>query len=527
MPEAPSSPVAEKIAPGAASRPGDGLRTLAAVAAFALVLAWLAPSRLVLLGDDFGYVDSVAETIRTHRWTTSDWLEPLNLPLTAISAGLFALTANFYVSTLGFNLLLALAALVLLEINLRASLPEARVRWPVVLAVVLSPVWLHKAVEFTGVPFGLVCLLAAWHCWRRGWRLAFFLLVLLGALNRQSALCLLAWPLATLVQQLRNRAPLDRGLMAGGVLVAGVAGAALVLAPPTWARQLSQADLLRNFSAAAFFANVVLAVVVLVGWRAWVGLLQGCPAGETFRRNRAKPWPSLAVIVAGAGLIGTGSARLLCETPGWEAYSLGLVMLAAVLAWLHDWDRPLPLETALYLGAFILLVSWRGRWWDYYFLEPMLVLLLATVGKPRVGVAVAPRVLATVGLGLGLLGLPGFKQRMTELEAKTVAYEGALRRGELRVTELSDAPFGYLGWKLFPLARQQPQAAALSDFLKYVEGARARYQAGEIAMDRAPGGRKSIHPSRERWALPAGFQPRTLPLDNDEWVRYIHRRDAP
>jgi hypothetical protein len=231
-------------------------------------------------------------------------------------------------------------------------------------------------------------------------------------------------------------------------------------------------------------------------------------------------------MVVAAGLIGSGAGRLLCETPGLEAYSLGLVMVAALFAWLYDWEQPLPLDTMAYLGVFILLVSWRGRWWDYYFLEPMLVLLLAGPVRPRVDTSTVSRTIAWVALALCLVSVADAKRRLVEFEAKTVAYEEALRRGELRVNELSDAPFGYLGWKLFPLARQHPDATALSDFLKYVEGARASHRDGTITVARE-GGRKSIHPSREKWALPAGFRPRILPLDNGEWARYIHDREAP
>jgi hypothetical protein len=193
---------------------------------------------------------------------------------------------------------------------------------------------------------------------------------------------------------------------------------------------------------------------------------------------------------------------------------------------LHDWEQVPPAEVVVFLVVYALLVSWRGRWWDYYLLEPMLVLLMTAPRVPVARQATAPRAAAWIALALCLAALPSFKSWLQEAEGKTIAYERALRSGQLRLNELSDAPFGFLGWKLFPLARQRPDAVALSDFLRFVEGARARYAGGAFTVDR-DGGRKSIHPTRERWALPGDYVGRSLPLDNDEWRTYLQARSAP
>jgi len=483
------------------------------------VLAWLAPSRVILQGDDFGYVDSVVSTVRTHRWMPSDWLEPLNLPLTAISASCFALSGNFYASTLGLNLLLAVVNFILLGAYLKPAVPSNLVRWGLVLGLALSPVWLHKALEFTGLPLGLACTLAAWVGWRRGWTGCFFACVIVGFLNRQSALCLLAWPLVALIRQWYTREPLNRAQLAGIVFTLGLALTLLLIAPPTWARELAGRQLSNGFSLAELMANLALAFVVLVGWQAVWKAFCGEPIEPVWRANLSRPFIPLLVMFLGTGLVLGFGAGISWEIPGAEGASLVVLTGAAMAgAWLNRWDRWPPAEVVVFIAGYVLLVSLRGRWWDYYFLEPMLALLWMPV-ETRVSPS---RRMWGVGLllVLGVTSAVGCKRDLREVEEKTVAYERALRTGELRLSELSDAPFGFLAWKLFATARARPDASALIDFMKYVEGSRARFAGGTITVNRE-GGRKSIHPSRERWTVPADLSDRPLPLDNKEWRNYI------
>jgi hypothetical protein len=487
------------------------------------VLAWLAPSRVTLRGDDFGYVDSVVGTIQAHRWVSSDWLGPLNLPLTAISATCFAVTRNFYISTFGLSLLLALVNFILLGIYLKPTMQSDVTRWLVVLGLALSPVWLNKALEYTGLPLGLACTLAAWLSWRRGWLGAFFTCVIVGVLNRQSAVCLLAWPLVALVREWRERAQLDWKSLAGIVVTLGVALTASLAAPPTWAREIVSRQLPLEFSPGGLSASLALAFVVLAGWQAGWGALRGEALAPVWRMNLARPVIPILCMVLGTGLVLGRQTNILWETPGMERVSL-LVLTGATVAgaWLNRWDRRPPAEVLVFLAGYVLLVSMRGRWWDYYFFEPVLALMVVPVGTPAL-----PRRpgwwLGTL-LMLGVASMIHFKLYLRELEAKTVAYERALRAGEVRVVELSDAPFGFLGWKLLAAARARPNAVSLIDFMKFVEGARARFDDGTITVNRE-GGRKSIHPSRERWVLPADYRDRPLPLDNAEWRDYI--RGAP
>lgn len=489
------------------------------------VLVWLTPPRVILRGDDFGYVDSVVRTVQAERLRASPWLEPFNLPLTLLSAISFVLTENFYVSTIGLNLALAVVNVILLSHFLKPAVPADRARWLIVLGLALSPVWLNKALEYTGVPLGLAFTLAAWLCWRRGWWISFFACVAVGVLNRQSSLCLLAWPLVTLIRQWRTRENVSRILPVGIVATLVVALAASLLAPPTWAREMVNRGLREGISPGGFAAHLALAFVFLAGWQAVWGCLRGEAPGPLWRMNLSRPALPLLCTLLGTGLVLGGWAELRWEAPGMERFSLLLLVGATMAgAWLNRWDRLPPVETLVFLSGYGVLVSLRTQWWDYYLFEP----LLAVMGAPGALPASSARSVRWPGvwllLGLGVVSAMYGKFHLQELEAKTVAYERAWRAGELHVTELSDAPFGYLGWKLLAPGRARLDAVKLSDFLKFVEGARAKFDQGAFTVNRE-GGRKSIHPSRERWVLPADYVAPLLPLDNEEWRKYI--RSAP
>ncbi len=488
---------------------------LGAVAIFAVVVVALLPGRVIVRGDDFGYVESVVATLRQGRWRPSEWLEPFNLPLPLLSAGVQAVTGNFWLATMGVCAALAGLNLVLLRVWLR---PTDVVGEVAVLAVALFPVWLNKAVEFTGVPLGVALLLGALIAWRRGGRAWFFALVLLGVANRQNAVCLLALPAVALVRTWRTGRRIDWVLAAGSMIVVATTLALARWIPATFARDIAAARWREEFSVMALAANLALGVIVLAalhaGWAAW----RGESLGAAWRENLARPaWP-LVLTLAGAWIVLGEAVQLRCELPGAETAGPVIVVGATFIgAWFGRWRTWPPAEAVICALAYVGLVAWRGQWWDYYFLEPALV--LAWPRATPAGATVARRapwfvaaLLATAGVYAVVLG--GYLRRA---EAKTVAYENALRARTLAITEASDAPFGFLGWKLFSASRGRDGAhARLADFLKYVEGGRARWSEGTLTINRE-GARRSLHPSGEKWPLPPQWRDRPWPLTNAEW----------
>lgn len=489
---------------------------------FAAVLAGLWPTRVIVRGDDFGYLESVVAAIRAGVGTPSEWLEPLNFVLPALATGLWRMGGNFYVATLGLAAAIALLNFGLLWRWLRPQLPADRWSDATVLAVGLGPVVLNKTVEFTGVPLGWSFVLGALCAWRgraAGW---FFLLVALGTLNRQSAVVLLALPA---VEQWRawRKGARPEWRWAGGVLaVTALVGVVMVATPPTFARALA-AQNQAFVHAGRCAAQFVLGPGLLGGIAAVWGWLrdESRPAGQGWL---AQPGLTLAWLGAGAWVMVSGAAELRCETP-WLERGASLVVLGAFVAAAaapRALARVQP-ELLAAAGLYAALVAWRGVWWDYYLIEPALLLAGARPGTGPVGTSAVARWWCRAGLGVAMLWVYPLARQLRWADSRVVAYERALRTGQIDVTALSGAPFGFLGWKVFPAltARGVEEKMQLSDFLKFIEAERSYFAGGVIVPLPPAAERRSLHGSGERWVLAPDYRPRLFPLNEAEWRGWL------
>ncbi len=491
---------------------------------FVAVLVWLWPGRVLVRGDDFGYLESVTETIRQGGLVSSDWIEPLNFVLPLVSAGIWYLGGSFYLATFGF-----LGALELLNFHLlwRWLRPQLVAGWTghvAVLAVALLPVGLNKTVEFTGVPLGWAMFLGALLAWRRQNPGLFFLLVLAGCLNRQSAVCLLALPAVAQLRLWRRGGLPDWRWVAGVVGVGAVVGAVMLKTPDTLARVLTERHQDEN-TVGRFAGQLLLGLGLLggiaAGW-AWLAGALALGRGNGLRKQAlvAVPW-----LVLGAGLMLTDSVVLRCETPSLWRYGPLVVAVAVFLAATVPTALARVAPEALAATAvYAVLVSWRGVWWDYYLCEPALLLAWSVAPQAaRTGVAAPARVACAACAAVALVGLLPVWHQLRWSESRILAYESALRAGRLEVTAASEAPFGFLGWKVFPamVTRADEPGLRLSDFTKFVEAGRSHLgPQGIVVLPPLPDVR-SLHGSGEVWPLPAGFRPRKFPLSDGEWRDWL------
>jgi hypothetical protein len=488
---------------------------------FVTLLVWLWPGHVLVRGDDFGYLESVTETIRQGVPVSSDWIEPLNLVLPVVSAGIWHLGGSFYLATFGLLGVLALLNFHLLWLWLRPQLVAGWTGHVAVLAVALLPVGLNKTVEFTGVPLGLAMFLGALLAWRRQSPGLFLLLVLAGCLNRQSAVCLLALPaVAQLRVWLRGETPNWRwvaGVVGVGVLV----GAIMLKAPDTLARALTERHQDEN-TVGRFAGQLLLGLGLLGGIAAGWAWLQGSGPGRGLLKLAlaAVPW-----LLLGAGLMLTDFVALRCETPSlWRYGPLVVATAIFVAATVPGALARVAPEALAATAVYAVLVSWRGIWWDYYLCEP--ALLLACSAAPQsagIRVTVPARVACAACAAVALVGLLPVWHQLRWSEARVLAYESALRAGQLEVTAASEAPFGFLGWKVFPamVTRADEPGLRLSDFTKYIEAGRSHLgPQGIVLLPPLPDVR-SLHGSGEVWPLPAGYSPRKFPLSDGEWRDWL------
>lgn len=487
-----------------------------------LTAALLWPRSVVLRSDDFGYVESVVAAIRGAWPPESQWLEPFNLLLPWIGAGVFAVSGSFYTATMGVVAVLAVLNSVLLWRWLRPTLAEGWAGDILIVAIAFTPVVLNKTIEFTGVPLSWLLLLASLLAWRArmaGW---FYLSVVLGVLNRQSAVCLLLLPaMDATLSAWRGHPWRNRWLV--GLAITSIAVIAIVsFVPANFARMLASERLSIAISLPTV-GQLVLGLGLAGGLSAGWALLRGELAEFVGPGVLSRPWVSLAWLAGGAVTLVSG-VELACEAPQFGRFSSLLVASAFVLAAAlpRAMSRVAP-ELLVAALSYVILVSWRGVWWDYYLCD--LALLLAWPQKlPHHRDARVSMSLACALLALALIWMIPLRWQLRWAEGSMHAYEQALRRKQLTEVEISQAPFGTLGWKVFPALVERGGAVQLSDFVKFIEASRSSFSRGVIEVLPADLDRRSLHKTGERWNLPTNYESRPIPLNDAEWREWLRPR---
>lgn len=499
----------------------DRIYFVIALIAYVSVLAWVWPSAIAFRGDDFGYMDELVRVLRDGFGARGDWLEPYNRVLPYVSGIVWGVTGSAYAGTFGLQFAMACGAGVLFVIWAYCARGNTMSGALVALGVLVSPVWLHKATEYTGTSLSVVILLGALIAWDRGTRWLFFVLLFLGILHRQSAVCLLAIPLVSEMGPFRVISRRG-GFRARVLLLACVIGVMLVvwLQPDNLARSLSKQGYL-HLNAGQFARSIVTGTIFAGSFAAFWSICRGETEIAEWPRRRLVGmlvWLGMGVIVT---IYGGGVVRY--ETTLLALNGDVVLVAAVVLAALS----PVALfkvrkEALAFVIAYIALVAIRGTWWDYYLIEPFLVLAwwrkVPEFRSTKVGGAV-------LGCGLLLIGFMGalvVRQQVKWAWHSSFAYETLVRRGDMSIGAASGAPFGYLGWKLFPLAVSlNDRSGGLSGFLRYVEAGRSSFLLSGIVFYEVVDGGKSLHPTQGLHEVPDWYEPPIFPLDDVEWNELI------
>lgn len=463
-------------------KPAGVFPSLAAgIGAFALAYFLLGlPAWIFLKSDDFGYIRTVLGSMARGGPYLYDWLAPYSAVMTAVVASGWALTGNLPLAALGFMAASSLAAFVLLFRLLSARLSPG---WSsaLALAFALTPTFFSKAGDIHGsIPtFALFLAALILHEERRP--ALFFIVAFLAFANRQSHLVLLALPMlrAAHVVALGRAFPAALGL--GFALYAAGAAALRIGMNHTYAQVnavFSSASLAGQIRASA----VALAAGVFIA----MGLIALFGA----------PWRSLRPVLAHncrhPSLPGIASAMLVLLSFFWPADlirpdfplfgAVGIGSINGLLPWvilpalwILDYRLLRPSPYLALTAAFILVGSLRGVWVDYYFLEIAALCLLISVERierPRPGLIAKAFLAALIAAGLGYAYLLKVNSDRNGLIVRVL--ESLERQGTVKVEEMSNAPFGYLGWKLFDyfLANDGRFYGNLEDFQGYVRHGR-------------------------------------------------------
>ncbi len=513
--------------------------------------------------DDFGYLQSVGESLVQGRILTHDWLAPYNVPLTALSSLAFIVSGNFHLSTWGLLAVFSLANFFLLYLLLRSRL-DAWTSSLGALAISTFPIYAHKTSEYAGHVPALFFMLGALLAYRYGRWGVFFACAFLAFATRQNQFALLALPALWLLQPVgenhRRMPPLiGLGFFAfAAPLLHFLTNRTFsqtqdMYAHAGWRQVVS---ILETFVIGMMVVTLVLAICRL-SFSEKASEEVSKPRHATFKRlgmalglllsatglclMLMRPFPFISFLTP---LVGSLDGRWMLQ------WALAVAMLAALPFAPRLWNFPMPYWTTL--TGFIAISSLRGFWYDFYFLEFFLLALFAYLQNRQVlHFSFTGKLMLGLVLAVNLAWAYGYKIHCDKQRLSAEAYERLERAGSVQVSEMTDGSFGFLGWKLFDHYRDNPGPGRASDFQCYVQRDRVVVESeipwrrsfkrdlsdGEVVLDRgeAPVGfftlgyrvvrlhasdASSLCGNRPISLENSGYTPKPFPLNASEWKAY-------
>lgn len=424
--------------------------------------------------DDFGYLQSVLDTLSFHRLRTHDWLGPYNAPWTALGALIFRATGNFTLATWGLLPVFSALNLLLIHLLLRRRLPP---REALCLAFVIAtqPMFWYKSAEYAGNVPALTFVLASLLAYTRGSWLDFFLSAFLAFATRQNNIALLALPAWHLARGNTPGTPPKWLLPAG---LGAFAAAALALHHHLNRTIAQTEDVFHGFGptrALAILRAVCIGFAVAIALLSLLDAALGASLRDRFRENLRKPWPWAAGALFIALLVIPREPYISFLTPLVgsldRSFALQWLLCAVVPAsfFLFDWTFLRPDARGFLVAAYVGISALRGFWYDFYLIEIAVAALFLFLHRrpepvPRPQAAVALAILLCAHLGWAYLFRIHSDKQWTNMQA----YEMLERSGRIHADDMTDGTFGFLGWKLFDHFARTEKHDRLENFQCYV-----------------------------------------------------------
>ena len=431
----------------------------------------------VLHTDDFAYVSSFLETLARGRIYTYEYLAPFSATMSATCAFIYTMTGNFYLSTFGLLAISSIATFVLLRYLLARTLPSSQATW---LALIFSttPLLQVKAADFHGSILNLALFMAALILFDSGRLAWFFGIVFLAFANRQSHIVLLILPLWQFVRHFRAGS-IEWKIVIYSLLF-GVGAILLYLFMNKTYAQTHAIYIYTTWGSRieSTLEAALAGCFVAIGAMSLFGTIFTSPF-KTFSNNlRRWQLPLLFSMVLLVLTVFFWRVDLIKnDTPffgylDWSTFNQTLPWLLLILLWFMDYRLLVPSPYFALSAGFIMVVSVRGIWWDYYFVE-ILVLSLLLVAKQRLSAnRLSISVKGILGLILFFNLFYGYLMRMSadKENLSVTVYERLEREGKITPARMTSAPYGYLGWKLFDyyMLDEGRNFTGLADFIHYV-----------------------------------------------------------
>jgi hypothetical protein len=459
------------------------------------LVVWIVlPNMVVVFNDDFGYLRSVVATLQHGRPWTDDWLAA---SLSLVSGLIYKATGSFSLATQGLQAAMAgVSFLAMTVLFVRRAMPTVAAM-ATAAVILFVPTLIVKWLEFTALIIYVPCLLWAIYLAEKQRWAWFFVVWVVAVASRQSALAWLALPGVAVIETFRLglRENRSRAILPLAVCLAGVVAYLLIgrCMNETHAQRFMMTAMWRDLAFGPTVRHFAFGVVIFltsVGCAAFV-MRAFCSLGKRSDPVARKwSWSLVARVLAAVVVLGLycfdPRTFVAFEHPFYSGLTgrlfLGVLFGLGVTGWFLGGFRLQPHHVVCAAGS-ALIASLRGVVYDYYLLDVAIIGVFSVLpANVSTGSELSPArrtwpILAVVG-SLACMTLAGFEffyigkeQRVLDRYAAVIRLcEPALREGRIAPSELSAAPFGYIGWHLYPyfIRHDGANGAYIADFENYL-----------------------------------------------------------
>jgi hypothetical protein len=323
-------------------------------------------------------------------------------------------------------------------------------------------------VEYTSIIPAITLFLSAILFFERGKYLLFFVAAFLSVITRQHSIVLLILPLYAVASRSLGRKMVMRFIVYF-VFLSACCYLVISNLNVTYAQHHVINKTYKSIEAIPYLKTLLTGAFIYISLLSLFNVLCNGDILKLLKHN-IKIFP-LPLILTVSLLIHLHFSRHLIINEFGYTYNF-LPALILISLWLMDWKllKPSPLN-ALAIG-YIFLSSFRYIWWDYYFIEVIIISLLVTVRRPETVrfKYLAASVLALI-LSVNLYCSYHLKVSIDAVELNNIVYEHLERDGAIDVSDMSGATLGFIGWKLFDyyIENEGKNFRGLTAFLGYVK----------------------------------------------------------
>lgn len=433
------------------------------------------PKFVFLRSDDFGYVDSIVLSIKHNKILTSQFLEPANLTSTTISVILYHLTNSMYLAVWIPVIVSSILLFIILYKLLKTfySLNQSLV---LSLTIMTLPTVLNITLDATGIAISWFLFIAAIYFWEKKNLWLFYIVCFLAVLNRQSNIILFIFPLYELVLKRHTKKSLFSLIsilitIGSLIFILGNQKSTLAQKQSLLNPVILHTTPQNNFG---IFALVFGGTSFLLASCFFLFFFSPHLLFLSFKKNLSRFYLPLSIFIL-LFLTSCLSVPLHFQTPILDMSNLSVpvvLIFMFISLWFFPWHLLQVNMYSIAASAFILVYAFRGIWFDYYLFELFILSFLYVKEILSVHHSTKKYQVLTMGVSLCLLILHSFfylnfKSYIDMEGLKVKVYEKALRKSQININALRDAPFGYLAWKLFHFS-QKDDEKSITGFLCYL-----------------------------------------------------------